>query len=120
MRTCWEVSTVFLLLCSSNSSNFPTRLGSDGGVTARLDAIDVDMLPALLVYRGGELANAEMQLRLDVPTGEEADEGSEPRGGSGSNGEEAQGKQDRVRETDDIGNLADELEDKLDDMGVYG
>ena len=26
---------------------------------AKLDAIDVDMLPALLVYRGGELAGAE-------------------------------------------------------------
>ena len=96
-------------------------------MTAKLDAIDVDMLPALLVYRGGELAGAEMQVRLDGGAAAKADErGDDERrrggGGSGEQGGEGEDegvRQDRVRDGDDLGEMADELEDKLDDMGVY-
>jgi hypothetical protein len=88
----------------------------DAGVTARLDVVDESALPALLLYRGGRLVQSTLNValpsvrtRLQPPD----DDGPSSGGGGGSS------SSDRVIDSDDLDALADEVEDLLDDLGLY-
>ena len=82
-----------------------------------------DALPALLIYRGGRLAASRLSVALPsmVARAQAAEErpGRDPgRRGEGGGGEGG-GAVDRVSAEDDLGQLADEVEDLLDDLGLY-
>ena len=87
----------------------------DAGVTARLDVVDEDALPALLVYRGGSLANSSFRVSLsgsaDGAIADDDESGREREGEGGQPG--------GVTESDDLDGLADEVEDLLEGLGVY-
>ena len=124
---------VRLLASSSGGStrDAPTlsfaRLSAvDAGVTARLDVIDESALPALLVYRGGVLAASQCNVCLPSARARShaRDEEREKRehaqaGSSGSGGGLGEELIDRVEADDDLEALADELEDLLDELGLY-
>ena len=78
----------------------------DAGVTAKLDVVDIEALPALLVYRAGELADSATRVEIGVDSWTS---------GPGSEG----GAQDGLAEGTDLGQLADDVEDLLDSLGAF-
>lgn len=105
------------VLSGDGRLSFARLSAVDAGVTARLDVVNEDVLPALLVYRGGALSKSSLKVALtgsidglvddDTRSGCQVVEGdSEQRGGG-------------VEDEDDLDALADEVEDLLEAMGVY-
>lgn len=89
------------------------RLSAAGaGVTARLDVVDEDSLPALLVYQGDALLNSEVRVQLSGNGASRGDQSPEING-------EAGGTHDCISASDDLEDLADDLEDLLDNLGAY-
>ena len=66
-----------------------------------------------LVYREGALVNSATNVSLTGEVSERTRKEKE-RGGADDTGQK-----DQVNETDDLDQLADELEDILDNLGVY-
>jgi len=102
--------------------SFARLSAADAGVTARLDVVDESALPALLVYRGGSLVASRCNVCLPsardrMLAREEARDKHEHMEGSTSQvvGELV----DCVGADDDLEVLADELEDLLDELGLY-
>lgn len=101
----------------------------DAGVTARLDVVDEDALPALLLYRAGKLMQSRVHASLpSMPRAAEEDDREGRKGGGGGGGRggggfggggDGGGGGGGVRDCDDLDQLADELEDLLDDLGLY-
>jgi hypothetical protein len=83
----------------------------DAGVTARLDIVDEGVLPAILLYRGGMLSNSRMSVML--PSMRDRHEHDQERRGGEHMAEE------KVFEDVDLSALADEVEDLLDELGLY-
>lgn len=102
----WEVRP----LPGGGTLTFSRLSAVDAGVTARLDVVDESALPAILLYRNGKLFNARMQVVLPSLQERLADS---------VNGSESNKVVDKVTEADDLDLLADEVEDLLDDLGLY-
>jgi hypothetical protein len=82
----------------------------DAGVTARLDVVDESALPAILVYRAGALANSRLSVALPS---------SRARVEVDADRREGVALSDKVDSDDDLDTLADEVEDLLDELGLF-
>lgn len=96
------------LLSSKGLLSFARLSAVDAGVTARLDVVDENVLPAILIYRGGILSNSAMSVML--PSIRDREDYGIEREKSG---------EDKVFEDVDLDALADEVEDLLDELGLY-
>ena len=123
-------------ISGGGSLTFARLSAVDAGVTARLDIVDEEALPALLVYRGGKLAKAQLNVslgsasrRAEVGQDREGDrEGCAPGGfwasdgkidAHGGGGNAGGGPGAGITDAENFDQLADEVEDVLDEMGLF-
>jgi len=101
--------------------SFARLSAADAGVTARLDVVDESALPALLVYRGGSLIASRCNVCL--PSAHDRllarEEACDKREHMGDTSRSPDAIADCVSADDDLEVLADELEDLLDELGLY-